>query len=116
VRWKIYYGDGAEYGGAGNNDASTAPTLNVQAIAQEADIAIGRKTVSRYDFYWYCNDEWFGGDLFGLFDYLVQPGYKVVKFGRAINRLEFEKILNRAVTDTDLIPKVAWESCEKRGV
>lgn len=111
MQWKLYYGDGSTFSDQ-DGPATAAPPLNVQAIAQVADIAIGRKTVSRYDFYWFEQGEWFGGDLFGLFDFLMRSG--VVKFGRAINRLAFEQTLNQAVTDPDLQPKTAWDSSERR--
>lgn len=111
--WRLYYGDGSTFS---DDDGlpGAAPAVNVQAIAQQADIAIGRKTVSRYDFYWFDAGEWFGGDLFGLFDYLQRAGAAVVKFGRAIPRLTFEAILNRAVTDPDMLPKTAWDASERR--
>lgn len=105
--WKIFYGDGSTFS---NEDGipACAPALNVQAIAQNSDITIGRRVTSRYDFYWFDKGEWYGGDLFGLFDFLQRAS--VVKFGRAIPRLEFETILNDAVTDQSLLPKTAWDA------
>lgn len=112
--WRIYYGDGSTFDSS-QGPPHAAPALNVQAIAQKADPGIGRRTCSRFDFYWYGDDgEWHGGDNFGLWDYLATPGPKVVKFGRVLPRLEFEKILSRAVMDPDLQPKVAWDSHETK--
>jgi hypothetical protein len=110
--WRIYYGDGTTFSSE-DGSASSAPPLNVQAIAQALpdDPTVGRKTVSQYDFYWF-DGQWFGGDLFGLFDYLMRSG--AVKFGRAVPRLEFERHLKRAVTDPDLLPKVAWAPGERQ--
>jgi len=112
LAWRIYYGDGSTFSSA-DGAPSDAPSTNVQAIALEADPTIGRRICSRFDFYWY-EDEWHGGDLFGLFDYLQRVSPSIVKFGRVLPRLEFEKILTRAVTDEELQPKVAWDPYERR--
>lgn len=113
MTWKIFYGDGSTFS---NEDGppESAPAANVQAIAQVADIAIGRRTCSRFDFYWFDRGEWHGSDLFGLFDYLMRVSPSIVKFGRVLPRLEFEAILSRAVNDPDLTPKVAWDTHEIR--
>ncbi len=109
--WKIFYGDGSVVGSAHGTPAA-APSLNVQAIAQEDDVDIGRRTISGYDFYWCEDGYWFGGDLFGLFDFLQRTG--AVKFGRALPRAQYRAILARAVTDPDLTPKHAWDPEEHR--
>lgn len=113
VTWRIYYGDGSTFDDTQGSPAD-APALNVQAIAQAADIAIGRRICSRYDFYWFDVGEWHGSDLFGLFDYLQRQSPSIVKFGRVMNRLDFEAVLNRAVNDPDLVPKVAWDTHERQ--
>lgn len=113
MQWRIFYGDGSTFDSA-QGAPSDAPSVNVQAIAQVADPGIGRRTVSRFDFYWFDRGEWHGSDLFGLFDYLMRVSPSIVKFGRVLPRLEFEAILNRAVTDPDLQPKVAWDTSEHR--
>jgi hypothetical protein len=111
VTWKLYYGDGSTFSNL-DGPPSAAPPCNLQALAQQSDIAIGRKTVSHYDFYWWDDGEWFGGDLYGLFDYLQRQSPSIVKFGRALPRLQFEAILARAVQDPDLLPKTAWDAHE----
>jgi hypothetical protein len=112
VRWRIYYGDGSAFSDV-DGDPTTAPALNVQVITQAVDDpAIVRTMVSRHDFYWSDQGQWFGGDLFGLFDFLMRAS--VVKFGRALSRLQFEAILNRAIADPDFIPKTAWDAKERR--
>lgn len=113
MTWKVFYGDGSTFSSDDGSPAE-APAANVQAIAQVADIGIGRRTCSRYDFYWFDRGEWHGSDLFGLFDYLMRESPSIVKFGRVLPRLEFEAILNRAVTDPDLLPKVAWDTHERQ--
>lgn len=111
--WRVFYGDGSTFSNEDGTPAE-APPVNVQAIAQAADPGIGRRICSRFDFYWFDRQEWHGSDLFGLFDYLQRVSPSIVKFGRVLPRLEFEAILNRAVTDSALQPKVAWDSAEHR--
>ena len=111
VNWRLYYGDGSTFDSA-EGLPEQAPALNLQAIAQADDIDIGRRTVSGYDFYWFDQGRWYGGDLFGLFDFLQRSS--VVKFGRAIPRAQYQALLTRAVTDTDLTPKVAWDARERQ--
>lgn len=113
LTWRLYYGDGTTFS-SDEGPPAAAPPVNVQAIAQAADLGIGRRTCSRCDFYWFDRGEWHGSDLFGLFDYLMRVSPSIVKFGRVLPRLEFEAILNRAVTDPELQPKVAWDSAEHR--
>ena len=110
-QWRIYYGDGSTFSDA-EGAPSDAPALDVQVIAQAAGIAIGRRTVSRYDYYWCEAGEWYGGDLFGLYDFLMRSG--LVKFGRAMPSAAFEAILTRAVTDGDMTPKHAWDPHERQ--
>jgi hypothetical protein len=111
AQWRIYYGDGSTFSDE-DGSPEQAPAVNVQVIAQAADPGIGRRTCARYDFFWFDNGEWHGSDLFGLFDFLMRSS--VVKFGRVVPRLEFEALLNRAVTDPDIAPKVAWDTHERR--
>lgn len=112
VRWRLYYGNGDRTFCNLDGPPQAAPARDVQALAQVADITIGRRTCSGYDYYWFEDGEWFGGDIFGLYDYLDRSG--VVKFGRAISRKDFESALKKAVTDPDLLPKVAWDSRERK--
>jgi hypothetical protein len=109
LAWRLYYGDGSTFD-ASCGLPSAAPPMNLQAIAQVADIDIGRRTVSGYDYYWFEDGQWFGGDLFGLFDYLQRSG--AVKFGRMIRREDYRAALARAVHDPDLQAKVAWDPRE----
>ena len=104
-RWKIYYGDGTTYS---NEDGllEDAPGINVQVIAQ-ADATVGRRLLDSDDFYWWSDDRWDCGDIFGLWDYLTRPGFKKVLFGRNLHDGDFWKILARARVDPDLPAKSA---------
>lgn len=113
LNWRIYYGDGSTFS-SWDGQPGDAPALNVQAIASE-DLEIGRRTASRYDFYWFDAGAWYGGDLFGLFDYLQRVSPSIVKFGRAVPRATFTAILARAIADIDLLPKTADDPSEHLG-
>lgn len=105
LQWRIYYGDGSTFGSE-DGDPAKAPTRNVQVVMQRTP-AKHRMMIRKADFYWFV-DEWYSGDLFGLFDYLIEPGFKVVKFGRTIATQDFETILRRARADFAL-PEQTWE-------
>ena len=113
MRWTLYYGDGSTFS---NEDGlpAEAPSLDVQVIAH-ADEMIAREVgaVLLYgkDYYWW-EDAWFGGDLFGLFDHLSRRhADQVVKFGRFIPRTQFQGILDRATHECG---KHAWYPDERR--
>ena len=115
LQWRIYYGDGSTFSDL-DGSVEEAPPLNVQAIAEAAGIDIGRRVTARYDYYWHENNQFSGGDLFGLFDYLMRAqGSAVVKFGRMVTNLEYDAALQHAVTDPELPTKTAWHPDERRG-
>lgn len=104
MRWRIYYGDETSFTDA-DGSAFNAPALNVQAIACKTDdpkSELGFYPVFRHDFYWWDEPFWYGGDLFGLFDYLMRPGPKKVLFGRSIPDPEHQAIVDRACESPEL--------------
>jgi len=111
MRWKIFYGDGSTYTG----DPYTAPARNVQAIIAD-DEHHGWHCVRTCDYYWYLPDLdlWQGGDMFGLFDHLIEPGQKRVLFGRTLGNQEFADVMAMAYDDPDLPPKTGWRPNERR--
>ena len=114
ARWKLHYDDGTTFSDR-DGSPSEAPVLGVQVIAQAAGSDIGRLIVQRRDYYWYDDGEWFGGDLFGLFDYLSRSqGRSIVKFGRAVSQEVFQRCLDAAIADPELPKKVAWHPNEIR--
>jgi hypothetical protein len=105
VAWRIYYGDGTTFDDLDGTPAD-APALNVQVIVvrdRDPNSQLGRYPVHRFDYYWWDDPDWYGGDLFGLFDYLARPGWKRVMFGRTIGNAEHQAIIDRALADPDLI-------------
>lgn len=93
LKWKIYYGDGSTYEGKPEN----APTKDVQVIiAQEnGEWYLAHKK----DYYWWENDTWYEGDIFGLWDYMTRPGWKKVLFGRTLKTDRYDQILKRAIKE-----------------
>jgi hypothetical protein len=112
MRWRIYYGDGTHYDGP---DPYTAPTRNVQVILT-ANPDHGWDVCRYDDYYWHLPDldSWGGGDKFGLFDYLIEPGPKRVLFGRTIANADFQAIFARACADQSLPVKTGWMPRERR--
>lgn len=109
--WAIYYDDETVYTDE-DGPPSHAPKRGVQAIARQSD-RVGVKFLGGHDYYWRDDGSWFGGDEFGLFDYLSQPGKKVVFFGRSMTDDEYRDILKRIKSD-DFPEKSAWERTERR--
>lgn len=100
MMWRIYYDDGSTFSET-DGTAEQAPARGVIAILQpDPDPVVRQHVVSRFDYYWITDaGEWYGGDIFGLFDYLITPGWKTVKFGRTISNAEHRAIVARATAD-----------------
>lgn len=110
--WRIYYGDGSTFSDQ-DGKPEDAPCRNVQAIAQVAP-DVGWYLCRSDDFYAYLEKGWQGLDSFGLWDYLAEPGLKIVKFGRTLHYPDYEEVLNKALNDPDLPRKSAWRKEESR--
>jgi hypothetical protein len=113
--WRIYYGDGTTYSQA-DGGLADAPALDVQAIVVPDD-EVGRVVLTRHDYYWFESagrpgPGWWGGDLFGLFDFLMRSG--LVKFGRSIPTAQFREVYRRAVEDPGFPRKSAIKEGERR--
>jgi len=112
LNWRIYYGDGSTYSDA-DGPPELAPKRNVQTIAQANEL-VGRRIERGADHYVWTDHGWRACDFFGLFDYLIQPGAKVVLFGRSLSDAEYRAVLDRACKDPDLPPKSGVLEDEKR--
>lgn len=110
--WRIYYGDNFTYSDA-DGPLDQAPKRNVQVIVYP-DSEVGRVVLSLRDFYWLADYGWDGGDIFGLWDYLAQPGSKIVLFGRAVRTSHYRQVLARALSDPGFPKKSAWYDWEDR--
>ena len=115
--YKIYYGNGETF------SSQTAPPFlipkrnDVQVIVQESDNH-GWFTQAMNDYYVWDNRgngwRWWGVDIFGLYDYLLEPGNKCVLFGRTIEGDEFNEIFKRASEDTDFPKKTSFANKERK--
>lgn len=99
MKWKIYYSDNTTFC---DEDGSPfdAPSRKVQIIAQEHK-DVGKFLLGKNDYYWW-DSGWSGGDIFGLFDYLLDSGPKKVIFGRTVDSDLYNDIGKTALSDTYL--------------
>lgn len=108
--WKIFYPN-STYTGA----PELAPKTGVQAIIV-SDERVGRRVERADDFYIWApeNGGWRGANHFRLSEYLQEPGYKIVLFGRTISDDDYAEVMRRATDDKDLPPKSGWAKGERR--
>ena len=113
-RWKIFYGDGSTFTDK-DGRLELVPKCNVQGIAVEDD-TLGRRIESSEDFYIWTpeNGGWRGANHFRMAEYLMEPGYKLVLFGRTLDDMDFRKLWDRISRDTYLPPKSGFTRKERR--
>jgi len=109
--WRVYYGDGTTFS---NEDGFVynVPTRNVQVIVQHSK-EHGIELISSTDYYIWNNNRWYGVDQFGLYDYLIDPGWKRVLFGRMLTKEEYNAIWS-LVSEEAKEEKTAFEKWERR--
>ena len=62
-----------------------------------------RRLAHGSDYYiWAGAGRWYGSDAAGFWQYMGEPGFKVVKFGRMIGDLAFRAVMEKASTDLPL--------------
>ena len=106
MKWRIYYEDGefsSEEGGI-----AEAPARGVMVIVQD-DEHVGWATQTGSDYYVWRDGRWWGVDIFGLYDFLIELG--LVKFGRTITSKEFNAIYQRALSEA---PKHGFKPKERK--
>lgn len=98
-RWRIYYGDLSTYSDQ-DGPAELAPCVNVMCVAYY-DEDNRRKLCHSADYYWFDPEvgRWCGSDLFGLWDYLARPGFRIVKFGRMLGDNQYRSVMQFAMND-----------------
>lgn len=114
MRYKIRYGDGTTYTDL-DGEPQNAPKRNVQVISQTCDLVAHR--IERDNDYYVWDESyngWKGCDQFGLYDYLIDPGFKIVLFGRQLTNEEYSAILTEATRDPDFPKKDSWAKSERR--
>ena len=113
MKFKIYYDDGSTYTDQ-DGPIELAPKVGVICIAQE-DAFAGRKIDRSCDYYVMHDYGMRGVDQFGLYDYLTQPGSKIVLFGRTVSDERWREIWDEAANrDTYLPLKSAMTDDERR--
>lgn len=95
--WRIYY----EHNSFDSNQGQPgdAPAWGVQVLVQDCPRE-GKHLLSGFDFYWFSEGRWFGGDFVGLIDALAR-GECLVRFGRSMKPKDFEDICQVAERDPD---------------
>ena len=104
TRWKVFYGDGTTAEGVGRQKLDEP--RGVQVIVQDHP-EVGVESVTGCDYYVWREGRWWGVDIFGLFDYLMESG--LVLFGRTIEREEYQAIARKALAE-----KETWLPRERR--
>ena len=113
MKWRIFYVDDGTFSNR-DGEPADAPGGGVLAIAQE-DATVGVLIHRGNDFY--CFSEEFGGwagmDHFGLAQYLMRPGFKVIKLGEVMDTARYSEVLKAIRDDPNLPRKSArypWEA------
>lgn len=96
IKWRIYYDDGRTFNHT-NGPPENAPPWGVIDIIQW-DLRTDKRYHQTGDYYCFESDYWFACDLMGLIDYLAR-GKGIVKFGRTIPTMKYNKIRQQASED-----------------
>lgn len=113
MRWKVFYVNGYSFSHV-DGEPQDAPGGGVVAVVQEDD-TVGVLVHRGTDFYVF--DEFYGGwyglDVFGLTQYLMRPGLKIVKVAEAMSTQAFKQMMADIQADPNLPKKSArysWEA------
>lgn len=101
--FRIYYDGGETYDGAPEN----APAFGVLVIV-ENDRNSGRRLITTKDYFIWTWDGWRSVDFIGMLDYLQQPGWKRVLFGRMVEDEYWNGVMKRANEDPDFNERSCW--------
>ena len=119
IQWKIFYAGGKTYSSL-DGPPELAPKTGVLAIIAPDD-RVGRRverqspvTGDSYYIWTPENGGWRGACPFRLAEYMFEPGYKLVLYGRTVTDKEYQDVLERAQNDPDLPPKSGWQIGERR--
>ena len=102
VQWRVYYGDGSTYSNV-DGPPESAPCTRVIAVAWYDEDG-RRKICHQADYYvhYIAEKRWASADMSGLLQYLMEPGLKIVKFGREIGDLAYRNVMTKALGDLPL--------------
>ena len=105
--FRIYYDGGYTYAGK----PEIAPAFGVLVIVERSK-NFGRILHSNKDYFVWLGKRWLCVDYIGLLDYLAQPGWKKVLFGRMVDDDYYNEVMKVALEDKDFPIKTAkanWE-------
>jgi len=111
--WCVYYVDGKRFSSL-DGQPQEAPGGGVLAVVQD-DAEVGVLVHQQNDFYCYGEEfgGWAGMDVFGLAQYLMKPGFKVVKLGEVMSTDKYKAMLAEIRKNPMLPSKSArypWEA------
>jgi len=101
--YRIYYDGGATYDGSPEN----APAFGVLVVIQKNKDS-GRELITSKDYYCWTGNGWLCTDYIGFVDYLAQPGWKRVLFGRMVSNDEWYRVIKQANEDPDFPVRTNW--------
>lgn len=113
MRWRIFYVDETTFSNA-DGEPQDAPGGGVLAVAQD-DANVGTVIHHLCDFYVFDKQfgGWYGIDVFGLTQYFMKPGYKIVKIAESTTVEKYRALIASLRDDPQLPPKSAhypWET------
>ena len=91
INWRIYYSDSSTFSNE-DGGAEMAPCGRVIAVAFYDDDN-RRRVCHQADYYLWDGVRWYSADINGYMQYMLEPGFKVVKFGREIGDLQYREIM-----------------------
>jgi hypothetical protein len=116
ARWWIVYGDRSIYS-SNDGTAWNAPARGVQVVistSNENGLEVWRPwRETNYYVYFHGEDRWLGVDMFGMWDYLCEPGPKRVLFARTMFDEDWHALLQWVNEHPDLPIKTGWRPGEQ---
>ena len=113
--FRVFYDDREPYTGSYDEPEHT-PKRGVQAIIAYDSEHKWYLTYGNDLYIWKELDgmlNWYGCDIFGLWDYLQEPGYKLVLFGRVIGNKEWGELKAKLFETKEMQEKTAWRRSER---
>lgn len=109
LEWRIYYVDGSTFSSLDGLPAD-APGGGIAAVV-ERDEEVGSLIHRGEAFYVYDEDiGWAGMDSWGLAQHLIDPGYKVIKLGRAMpTKLFRAMMMDLRAVGLEKVARYPWE-------
>lgn len=113
LKWRIYYGDGTTFSSE-DGGPELAPARNVQLIVQgDSEHGWYMQHGTPYYIWRPEQDRWVGVNEDGKFDYLIDPGWKRVLYGRTLTTPEFLALYQLADRDPGFPHKTAFRRGER---